>query len=133
MNSIQDAINFLQRHESIEGNDGYQGSNYVPKPQETQNPHRSQPYNSRSNYGNNFVRQTCVARPCQFNQRGRYGSGIRENTGQSYGRQREFDRRSNSSNRQALDPNAPPYSSHVVQNERAENMSANGNNKRSEN
>jgi hypothetical protein len=133
MSSIQDAINFLQRLESIEGNNGYQGSNCVPKPQETQNPHRSQPYNSRSKYDNNFVRQTYVPRPSQFNQRGQYWRGNRENTEQGYGRQRDNGRRSTSSNRQALDPNAPPYSSHVAQNERAEDMPANGNNRRSEN
>jgi hypothetical protein len=56
-----------------------------------------------------------------------------ENTGQSYGRQRETDYRLTSSNQQALDSNAPPYSSHIAQNERAANMLANGNNRRSEN
>jgi hypothetical protein len=80
INSIQDAINFLQRLESIERNDGYQGSNCVPKPQQTQNPHRNQPYhgNSRSKNNNNFVRQTSVSRLSQFNQQGRYGRGNRK-------------------------------------------------------
>jgi hypothetical protein len=78
--SIQDAINFLQRLESIEWNDSYQESNRVPKPQETQNPHRSQQYhgNSRSRNNSNFVRQTFVSHPSQFNQQERYWRGNRE-------------------------------------------------------
>jgi hypothetical protein len=133
--SIQDAINFLQRLESIEGNDIYQESSCVPKPQETQNPHRSQQYhgNSRSKNSSNFVRQTFVSRPSQFNQEGRYWRGNRENTGQNYGRQREVNRRSSSANRQTLHPNAPPYSRQVAGNDRAEDVPFNGNNIRSEN
>jgi hypothetical protein len=71
--SIQDATNFLQRLKSIEGNDSYQESNRVHKPQATQNPHRFQQYhgNSRSKNNSNFVRQTFVSRPSQFNQQGR--------------------------------------------------------------
>jgi hypothetical protein len=42
--SVQDATSFLRRLESIEGNESYQESNRGPKPQETQNPHRSQQY-----------------------------------------------------------------------------------------
>jgi hypothetical protein len=48
INSIQKAINFMQCLEAIEGNDSYQGSNPVPKTQETHNPHRSQHYHGNS-------------------------------------------------------------------------------------
>jgi hypothetical protein len=52
---------------------------------------------------------------------------------QNYGRRREVDRRSFSANRQTLDSNAPPYSSQVARNNRADNVSDNGKNRRSEN
>jgi hypothetical protein len=135
INSIQDAINFLQRLESIEGNDSYQGSNCVPKPQETQNRHRSQAHHgkSRSKNNTNLIRQTFASHPSLFNQQRQYWCGDRENTRQIYGKQREVDHRSSSSNRYTLDPNAPPYSSQVAQNKRAENMSDNGNKRHSEN
>jgi hypothetical protein len=84
INSIQDAINFLQCLESIEGTDSYQGSNCVPKPQETQNRHRSQAYHgtSRSKNNSNFIRQTSVPCPSLFNQQRQYWHGDREHTRQ---------------------------------------------------
>jgi gas vesicle protein len=133
INSIQEAINFLQRLEAIEGNDSYQGSNPVPKPQ-TQNYQRSQPYHGNSRPDNrNFVRQTYVSRPGQFIQQGRYWRGNAGDNSQIYSRQRESDRRSSSSNRQNLNPNAPAYSSQVTQNNGAEGVSNNTSNRGSEN
>jgi hypothetical protein len=81
----------------------------------------------------NFVRQTFVLCPSQSNQQGRYWCGNREYSGQNYGSQREVDRRSSSANRQTLDPNAPIYSSQFARNNRADEVSENGNDKRLEN
>ncbi|PNF20254.1 hypothetical protein B7P43_G15482 [Cryptotermes secundus] len=133
--SIQDAVNFLQRLESIEGNDSYQDSNRVPKSQETQNPHGLQPYHGYNRYkgNNNFVTQTFVSRPNEYNRRGRNWRGNREYAEQNYGRHREVDRRSSSANRQMLDPNAPPYSGQVSRDDRVNNAPDNENNRRSEN
>jgi hypothetical protein len=138
VNSIQDAIDFLQRLEVIEGNnESYRKSNPVPDSQQHsqtprfQNFHKNdrQRYNNNNNYNTNnghYVRQMNVSHQSHDNQNRRYWQNDRSNYSGSQQNNRNF-----STNQQPLNPNAENFRSQDARN--GENRANNAARENSEN
>jgi hypothetical protein len=121
IDSIQDAVEFLQRLEAIEGNEGYKGLNH-----ENANVPGPQPFNTneRRRGNNHYVRQTNLSHSESQGQTQRHWRNNR-----NYNRYESNNGRRNENSfprdHEPLNPNAPPYQNQVARNARSDSHGSN--------